>query len=242
MRVGWVKLHRKLIDHPRFSDGDWLKVWTTCLLLASHRPLKRVFGGQEITLAPGQFITSQNSLFNTTKVQRSKIERILRQLKTDNQIDKQGGNKSRLITVLNWGEYQGIDKTTDKQPTNKRQTSDNKQELEEGKEEELRRQFEAFWSVYPGRKRGTDFELTHFKTKYPDRWTAILPHLLPAAVAYVAQCESEVTELRYRLHLKTWINTQGWTTEQPKTPGAPAALPLPEDDYVLDSLLETTDE
>lgn len=133
-RLGWVKLHRKLLDNPRFSDGDWLKVWSACLLKATHKPYAVIFGGQKITLQPGQFITSQKTLSTLAKVQGSKVERILRTLKTDNQIDILGSNRNRLITVKNWIQYQGDDKPNEKPVTTHRQTSDNEQELKELKE------------------------------------------------------------------------------------------------------------
>lgn len=133
-RLGWVKLHRKLLDHPRFTDGDWLKVKLALLLLATHKPYQAIFGGTKITLQPGQLITSQKSLSTLTKVQGSKIERILRVMKTDNQIDNLGSNRNRLITVKNWIQYQGDDKQNEKQMTTHRQTSDNKQELRELRE------------------------------------------------------------------------------------------------------------
>jgi hypothetical protein len=236
-RMGWVKLHRKLLDHPRFTDGDWLKVWTTCLVLATHRPFKVIFEGKPKTLEPGQFITSRVSLAKATGVQESKVERILLSLKSEQQIEQLSTPRNRIISIKNWEKYQSTEQQNERQLNSNRTTSEHKQELEEGKEV-FRLRFEAFRIAYPGRKRGTEVEFTHFKTKYPDRWRAILPNLLPAAIAYAGQCEKEGTELRYRKHLKTWINGECWTTERPEesTPVL-AALP-PEDDYIPDSLLE----
>lgn len=133
-RHGWVKLHRKLLDHPRFTDGDWLKVWTACLALATHKPLKVIFEGEPRTLQPGQFITSRKSLAEKTGVQESKVERLLTSLKTEQQIEQLSTRKNRLISVKNWEKYQTVEQQNEHQVNTNRTPSEHKQELKELKE------------------------------------------------------------------------------------------------------------
>lgn len=108
MNLGWIKLHRKLLDHPRFNDEGWLRVWVALLLLANHSRggQKRIFKGKEIELEPGQLITSRESLARTANLHPSTIERILAKLKTEQQIEQATDFQSRLITITCWDEYQ----------------------------------------------------------------------------------------------------------------------------------------
>lgn len=132
--LGWVKTHRKLLEHPRFKDGDWLKVWTACLLMATHKPYRVVFEGGEKVLQPGQFITSRKAMAAKTGVQESKVERLFTWLKTEHQIEQHGTPRNRLITVKNWEKYQGGEQLTEhageRQVNNNRTTSEHKQEEE----------------------------------------------------------------------------------------------------------------
>jgi hypothetical protein len=103
---GWVKFHRQIIDNPRASDPHWMSLWSWLILLATHQPVKMVFGTEVITLKPGQLITSRESLESKTGINQHKIDRLLKVLKSEQQIEQQTSSSSRLITILNWGKYQ----------------------------------------------------------------------------------------------------------------------------------------
>ncbi len=133
-RRGYIKAHRSLLDHPRFKDGDWLKVWMAFLLLATHKGYRTVFDGKEIMLLPGQFITSRKSLSALTGVQESKVERTITTLKIEHQIEQVGGAKSRLISIKNWEKFQSGEQQVEQQVNNNRTTSEHKQECKEGEE------------------------------------------------------------------------------------------------------------
>ena len=103
---GWVKLYRCLLDHPRFTNGDWLKLWLWLLLKATHQQWDVIFGGKRITLQLGQLITSRQKLSENTGIEVSKVERLLKVLQTEQQIEQRSSNASRLITITNWSFYQ----------------------------------------------------------------------------------------------------------------------------------------
>ena len=103
---GWVKLHRKLLDHPRFGDGPWLKLWMAILLRATHAPFRTIFDGKEIELQPGQLIASRDSLAKVCAESPSMMERRLKTLEIEQQIGQVGGRRNRLITVLAWEQHQ----------------------------------------------------------------------------------------------------------------------------------------
>lgn len=122
MGKGWIKLHRAIEEHPRFKDAKWLQVWIKCLVLATHQPYKTVFGGKVIELLPGQFITSRRSLATETDTHESKVERILKVLETEHQIEQVGGSVSRLITITKWEEFQNGEQDSEQQSNNERTT------------------------------------------------------------------------------------------------------------------------
>src|SRR5262245_5575561 len=103
---GWITLHRKLLKHPRFSDPDWLSVWTYLLLSATHAPLSAVFNGNPILLKPGQLVTGREAIARATGVDSSKVYRLLKTMASEQQIEQQPSGKHSLITVLNWHCYQ----------------------------------------------------------------------------------------------------------------------------------------
>ena len=59
---GYIKLYRKLMDSPIWSDPHYLKLWIYCLLKATHKERKVIIGNKTVTLYPGQFITGRKTL------------------------------------------------------------------------------------------------------------------------------------------------------------------------------------
>ncbi|MEW6159008.1 MAG: hypothetical protein AB1813_16410, partial [Verrucomicrobiota bacterium] len=90
---GWIKLHRKLADHPMYChDSEWVHLWVHLLICATHRSRRVMFGGQEITLQPGQLTTGRLRLAKETGIHEQKVKRILTRLKQSGQIDQQVSN------------------------------------------------------------------------------------------------------------------------------------------------------
>lgn len=117
-------MHRRLYENPRTKDSEWVNVWLYLLLNATHKTYKTVFNGNVIDLKPGQLVTGRFSISKATGINESKVRRILNILKTDHQIDQQAGNKSSLVSILNWDKYQNSDQQNDQQLTSNRPTTD----------------------------------------------------------------------------------------------------------------------
>ncbi len=124
MNEGWVKLYRSLLDHPRFRDGAWLKVWLFLLCRATHAAYRVVFEGKDTMLQPGQLITSRQTIVDFCKVERSKVERILKKLESEHQIEQLTTSACRLITITNWDRYQRSEQPIEQQVSNDRATSE----------------------------------------------------------------------------------------------------------------------
>lgn len=106
MDRGWIKLHRKILKSAIFTDSDYLKVWLFVLLSASHEEKEMLIDGSKILIQPGEFITSRLKMGVSTGINQHKIDRILKYLKSEQQIEQQNFNKCRLISITNWQEYQ----------------------------------------------------------------------------------------------------------------------------------------
>ena len=129
---GWIKIYRKILENPVVTkDAEHFIVWIYLLLNATHKERQVVWGSEVITLKPGQLITGRKVISSATKVNESKVKRILNLFKKCSQIDQQTNRHSSLITILSWDDYQKSDQqmtnkwpTDDQQMTNNRPTDD----------------------------------------------------------------------------------------------------------------------
>lgn len=122
---GWVKLYRCSLGNPVVcKDSDYFAVWCYLLLNATHQPIDAVFNGERITLQDGQLITGRNSISEKFSINPSKVQRILKKLEIEHQIEQQTGNKNRLISILNWDMYQQSEQQNEQPVNNKRTTTE----------------------------------------------------------------------------------------------------------------------
>lgn len=129
--VGWIKLHRKILDNPLVcKDTEYFCVWNYILLNAVHHETETLFGGKRIRLSCGQLVTSRKEIARFWRISDSKVERVLKALEIEHQIEQQASTKNRLITVLNWAEYQTGEQQTEQQVNNNRTASEQHKEEE----------------------------------------------------------------------------------------------------------------
>lgn len=134
---GYIKLHRQLLENPVvMKDSDYLAVWIYLLLNATHKDIKGIFGKETITLKPGQLLTGRTKISNDLNIQSSKVERILKKLEIERQIEQQTCNKGRLISLINWNLYQESEQQNEQQVNNKRTTSE--QQVNTNKNERMK--------------------------------------------------------------------------------------------------------
>ena len=125
MNDGYVKLYRKTLDNPIIiKDNDYFRVWIQLLLMANHSNRKVIFGNQTIELKAGELITGRDELAKKCNITSSKVERILKRLKIEQQIEQQTCSKGRLITIQNWKQYQIPEQQNEQQVNNERTTSE----------------------------------------------------------------------------------------------------------------------
>lgn len=115
MNNGYIKLYRTLQEKGYYLDSEYVHLWVHLLMKASYQTQEYLLNGEIKRLAPGQFITGRNVLVKETHINRSKVERILKTFENEHQIEQQSTNKFRIITILNWSNYQ-TDEQLDEQP------------------------------------------------------------------------------------------------------------------------------
>lgn len=122
---GWVKLYRQLLDKPIWlnSRAEHQVVLITLLLMANHAPSEWEWKGEKYTLMPGQMITSVEKIMAKcgVGVTRQNVRSALKRLEKLNFLTNKSTNKNRLITIVNWGLFQGAEVATN-QVTNQQVT------------------------------------------------------------------------------------------------------------------------
>jgi hypothetical protein len=122
---GYIKLHRKILENPIVcKDCETFSIWVYLLLNATHEEIPALFKGNKIILKEGQLLTGIISISDKLHINRSKVQRTLKLFENDKQIEQQTSSQNRLVTILNWNEYQKNEKQNEKQMTNEWKTND----------------------------------------------------------------------------------------------------------------------
>lgn len=124
--IGWVKVHRKLSEKVFYrKDSEKVHLWIHLLICANRDEREELLGGKPIKCNSGQFTTGRKQLSEATGINESKIERILTYFeKIEQQIEQQKTSTNRLISILNWSEYQQTEQQTEQQVNSDRTTSE----------------------------------------------------------------------------------------------------------------------
>lgn len=131
MSTGWVKLHRKIFENKVVcKDSDHFMVWCYLLTNAIHSTYPIRFNGEDIELQAGQLVTSQREIANGTGINRCKVQRIMKCFEDEKQIEQLSTYKKRLVTIVNWGEYQGNMQEKKSEPLNQKKRATEKQKSE----------------------------------------------------------------------------------------------------------------
>lgn len=121
MENGWVKLYRKFRDVGYFDKSQYVHLWILLLLLANHQGNKFVWNGKTIIINEGQLLTGRKKLSEETGINESTIEKILNFFEIEHQIKQQKTTKFRIITIINWKEYQQKEQQNNNRITTKEQ-------------------------------------------------------------------------------------------------------------------------
>ncbi len=109
---GWIKSYRKRLEEGFSRCPIKYVVWDFLLLNATHRSYEARLGKRPVLLQPGQLITSQQAILKQfdqklVKVTRDHVRGALDLFVREGMITIDGDRKGTVITILNWGKYQG---------------------------------------------------------------------------------------------------------------------------------------
>jgi hypothetical protein len=139
MTGGWIKLYRQLLEKPIWTDStpEQKVILVTLLSMANHEEKQWEWEGVPYKASPGQFVTSLESIRRKCGkgISLQNIRTALVRFEKYGFLTNKSTNKSRLITIVNWGFYQDKNNelteelTSNSQATN-RQLTTNKNDKE----------------------------------------------------------------------------------------------------------------
>lgn len=142
-RGGYIKLFRNTLSDPLINkDSDYLALWVHLLCSAAYEPTPALFGGKRIVLQPGQLTTGRRRLAVNSRIEESKVQRILKAFENAQLIEQQSTNKNRLISILSWSEQKDCEQQIERPVNNERTTSEQQantlEEIKNIRNEEIR--------------------------------------------------------------------------------------------------------
>lgn len=118
--MGWVKLHRKILNWEWWDDHNTTRLFFTILFLCNFEDKK----WRGIEIKRGEFISSYAKLAKTAGLSIRSTRTSISKLKSTSELTIKTTNKYSLFKANNYNEYQQNDKQDVSQATNKRQTND----------------------------------------------------------------------------------------------------------------------
>ena len=104
--LGWIKLHRKIINNPVYRNAELFQLFIHCLLSANHKKKTIIFNGQPVEIKAGQFITGRFQLAGALNQKPKTVYNRLQILKNLGILDIKTNNKFSTITILKYNTYQ----------------------------------------------------------------------------------------------------------------------------------------
>ena len=130
--VGWIKLHRKMIDWEWYSDGNTFRVFVHLLFTANYEDSR--YRGYSVPR--GSVVIGRKALAETLAISEQNVRTALDHLKSTNEITIKSTNRFSVATVVNYEFYQEKDieptnkvtvKLTNNQPTTNQQLTTSKE-------------------------------------------------------------------------------------------------------------------
>jgi len=182
---GYVKLWRKSFDSGWLQNHKLWAFWTWCLLKASHKEYDAIVGLQVVHLLPGQFIFGRRKAAEETGLSEREIRTIVEFLRNAGNMTNKTTNKFSIITIINWGTYQGDTLENDQQ--NDQQVTSHRPHTN---------------TIEHKNKNNRDFssEISAMRDRYPDQE---IIHRAFQAVASVRKSKRIADSVRMSI-LKSW--------------------------------------
>lgn len=115
--IGWIKLHRKLLDNWVWKEKPFDKgrAWVDLLLMAMHCDKKTLVDNDVIIIPRGSLMTSIVKLADRWGWSRGKVMRFLDVLECEQMLNTKRTPNGTLVTIVKYEDYQ-LDDTTNGTP------------------------------------------------------------------------------------------------------------------------------
>jgi len=137
--IGWIKLHRQILDNPIARKPAYAWVWVCLLIMANHEDNEFIWNKKKQVCKRGQVYTGRDKLALVAGVSAGTVENILNYLESEQQIEQQKTTKFRLITILKYDQYQMKEQKIEQQNDN-RMTTDEQQNDTNKKEKNVKKE------------------------------------------------------------------------------------------------------
>ena len=104
--IGWIKLHRQLLEWEWYSDVNVRLVFIHCLLKANFEDKK--WRGQEIKR--GSFVSSYGNLAKEIGISVKQLRTSISKLEKTSEMAIKSNTKNTVFTIVSYCEYQSEDK------------------------------------------------------------------------------------------------------------------------------------
>ena len=170
--VGWVKIHRKLLEWEWYDDYKTFRLFIHLLLKANHK-VKNYKGTK---IGRGQVMTGLKLLSEQTGLSMQQVRSALSNLKATNEITNQTSNQGTIIQIVKYKDYQVLtNKPTNEQQTNNKPSTTNKNIKNDNNEKniinrmaEFKNSLQPFLALY-GKEMLNDFYLYWTEKKLKGR-------------------------------------------------------------------------
>ena len=200
MNVGWIKLHRQILNWEWYSDTNTFRLFIHLLLTANFKDQKY----QGKLIKKGSLLTGRDKLSYETGLSVREVRTCLERLKSTNEIAIKSNSKGTEIQIVNYDKYQiETNEMTNERPTNDQQmtTIKERKEIEEVKEVYS---FDEFWSTY-----GKSIDKTKCKAKFKKLSNEVKLKIKEVLPLYV----QSTPDKQFRKNPQTWLNGQCWNDE-----------------------------
>lgn len=207
---GWIKIHRELLDKPiwQLSTPEQKSILITLLLMANHKEKKWEWNGTQYACQPGQFVTSLDKIAEKsgTGVSIKNVRTAIARFEKLGFLANESAKTGRLITIVNWGNYQLFDREGGKEdgkdlaksrqrPGKDLATNKNYKNVENEKKKNIySADFESFWKCYPRRKEKAK-AYRCYQTRLKEGYST--EDMMAAARSYSDECQALNKEERY---------------------------------------------
>lgn len=213
MLLGWIKLHRQLLDNWVMTEPEALSVWIRFLLEANHESKKKMLNGSLVEVKRGQLIFGLEAFSVRSGVSISKLRRYLKLFEKEGMINRLKTAKYSIITIASFESHQSGDSlTTSKRQANDKQTTTPK-ECKNEKNEKNSIYFDSFWSGYPKKVSKPQAEKA-FKKVFKD--LKLNDHTAVEFIEMIhADCKKRFsdTEKQFIPNAATYLNNDRWQDE-----------------------------